>query len=417
MTSFKILFSTGQGRLHLFQSAIAVKKKGIAIEIITGWIPSVLLSEAALNFLGTFVGRSNNLAAGLRKRSPVELSREETIGCGTAEFFLQFLYKLSSWHLLARSKSSYLGWRFFGWQSKFYLRNAQIFHVRSGAGCSGAIERAKKMGMHVVVDHSIAHPKEMELQLKKIDKDVIDKFVDSSPPNAFWDLVLDDCLKADILVVNSEYVRWSFLQEGFDPKKIRVIQLGVNDDFRILDKEYSHNGMLKLIFSGSFAKRKGSLIIIKAIEVLLKLGFNFSLDIVGNTGDTVIPQWLIDCERVRFHGHLSQPELNELLNSSDLYIFPTYTEGCAQSVKEAMAVGMAVVTTKQCGSPIIHGENGYIIMDDSFTELVDAVLELSENPALRLRLGKNAFETVKSGHTWDNYGHEMLKVYKELMGT
>ena len=57
--------------------------------------------------------------------------------------------------------------KIYGNMSCRYLKDAKIFHVRSGSGRGGAIEKAHKKGMKVIVDHSIAHPLFMEKQLKK----------------------------------------------------------------------------------------------------------------------------------------------------------------------------------------------------------------------------------------------------------
>ncbi|RYZ40911.1 MAG: hypothetical protein EOP49_29255, partial [Sphingobacteriales bacterium] len=214
----KAIISTGQGRLHLIYSAIALKQSGTSVKVITGWIPSRLISDKVINFLGKFVGRKNNLAAGLRKRTPTELTREELAACTFSEFYAQFLYKVASYKFLTRAAAEVSGWNMYGVQSRSYIKDAGVFHVRSGAGCGGAIEYARKRGMPVVVDHSIAHPKEMERQLQKAatrDGAVNDPYRLTHPADKFWEVVLKDCMKADILLVNSDYVKQSFVGEGY----------------------------------------------------------------------------------------------------------------------------------------------------------------------------------------------------------
>ena len=65
----KSIISTGQGRLHLIQSAIAIKDQGVDVKVITGWVPGKFFSDKLINNMGRLIGRSN-LAYGLRKRSP-----------------------------------------------------------------------------------------------------------------------------------------------------------------------------------------------------------------------------------------------------------------------------------------------------------------------------------------------------------
>ncbi len=162
----RTIISTGQGRLHLIDSAKYIKKAGVEVNVITGWVPSKYLPDGFLNFIGRFVGR-NNLAYGLRKRRPTELDSNKINTCAFAEFFIQFLFLLSKYKLVKRDNAVVWGWRMYCIQSKKLLKNAQIFHVRSGAGQSGAIEKARKANMVVLADHSAAHLYEIYSQLSK----------------------------------------------------------------------------------------------------------------------------------------------------------------------------------------------------------------------------------------------------------
>jgi len=414
-----VIISTGQGRLHLFQSAIALKNVGADVRIITGWVPSGFFSDKVINLLGGLVGRKGNLAAGLKKRSPLELNKNQVYSCTASEFTLQFLFKLSSNKIISRSTAAILGWKMFGKQSKKYIHDAQIFHVRSGAGVGGAIEHARKKGMHIIVDHSIAHPREMESQLNKAYKNenvVKNKYTDFLPTDDFWKTVLQDCIKADILLVNSLYVKDSFVKNGYPDNKIRIAQLGVNPEFNAVKKSYNIGTYVRLIFTGGFGIRKGAALIIKALLMLRSKGINYRFEVVGSTmGDLVIPDEIGNNKDVIFHGHLPQNEMLPILLSGDIYIFPTYVEGCAQTVKEAMAVGLPVITTFQSGAPIQHKENGFLIEDDNALALALAIEELVLNNELREKIGRNASETISQDHTWLKYGQDVLSIYKELI--
>lgn len=414
----KVILSTGQGRLHLFQSAVSLKKAGVKIKVISGWMPGKNVSDGLINKLGKLTGR-NNLADGLRKRRPQELAAGELKSCSISEFALQALFKLSSYRLLKRTDSAVIGWRLFGWQSRRFIKDADIFHVRSGAGCGGAIRKAKRLGMKVIVDHSIAHPKELERQLNKSVKTGklnYNRYLTLSPSDKFWDLVLDDCLNADCLLVNSEYVKWSFVKEGYPEDRIRIAQLGVNPEFNSLKSIYSSAGKIRLIFTGGFGSRKGAALIIGALQILSKKNIEFSLDVVGSVmNDITIPDWFRKSPSIKLHGYLPQEKMKPLLEQSDIYIFPTYAEGAAQSVKEAMSVGLPVITTRQSGSPIINGENGILIEDDSVEALTEAIIYLGHNIALQEKLGRNAAQTIRENHTWEKFAFRTMEVYRELL--
>ncbi|MBK6282672.1 MAG: hypothetical protein IPF54_08390 [Draconibacterium sp.] len=207
------------------------------VEVITGWVPSAKLPDKFINLIGTLAGR-DNIAYGLRKRRPTELEPGEIKSCAFAEFFIQFLLLLSKFRLIKRDNAVVLGWKTYGWQSKKYIKNASIFHVRSGAGQGGAIRKARKAGMKIIVDHSIAHPNEVFNQLKKSNNGIDDE-MSITPNSGFWQLVLEDCNQANVIQVNSEYVKKSFVENGFNPEIIKVVHLGVRTDFYGLKTDYT----------------------------------------------------------------------------------------------------------------------------------------------------------------------------------
>ena len=146
--SLSIIISTGIGRLHLVQSAIWLSRNGLDVTLIQGWVPA--LSERSLSWVGHRIGHPR-LAYGMRQRCPAELYGRIR-SCASAEFLHQFLIRLARIGIGDYWKSARLTWRYFGWLSSAHLKNASVFHVRSGAGQGGAIRAAKSMGMHVVVD-------------------------------------------------------------------------------------------------------------------------------------------------------------------------------------------------------------------------------------------------------------------------
>lgn len=413
--ALKVIISTGQGRLHLIESANQLKSGSTNIKIITGWIPSQKIPKTLINFIGKIIGRKN-LDSSLKKRLPININREDIGTCAASEFFVNFLFLLTKIGLLNHDMAATVGWTFFGWQSKKYIKNAHIFHVRSGAGQGGAISYARSLGMKIIVDHSIAHPSEVFKQLRKANHDALEQKIWVSPDSRFWQMVLKDCQEADIIQVNSDYVKESFIDNGFSPEKIITIPLGVREDFIGKKQSYTLNKDMKLLFTGGFGLRKGAKIIINAIEILIKKKIRFQLDIIGSViNDCEIPYWFKEHEFIKFHGHIDQDLLRNHLINSDIYIFPSYSEGAAQSLKEAMAIGLPVIATRQSGAPIKHKENGYIIIDDSSIELANAIIFLSKNTELRSKLGKAASVTISSQHTWKIYSYKCRQLYKNLM--
>jgi len=261
-----------------------------------------------------------------------------------------------------------------------------------------------------VVDHSIAHPLELCEQLKKAygsSKVIVD------PSFGLWKYVLHDCLEADIVLVNSEYVRSTFINYGFQESKLSVVNLGVREDFLGLKTSYAIDKEFVILYTGALSKRKGIDLICSAAEMLITTGINFRIIMVGKGEDLSLSDLLLKSGVITLEGHVSQDNLKDYFTKSDIYVFPSYCEGSAQSLKEAMGAGLPVIATNESGAPIIHGENGLLIKSHSSQDLYNAILLLYSNQELRKKLGSSAVLEIRRNHNWEKYSNDLMKVYEK----
>lgn len=313
-------------------------------------------------------------------------------------------------HLVPNGIGQSLTWAFFGRQSRRYLRGNQIFHVRSGAGQGGAIREAKALGMRVVVDHSIAHPAYIERVVSRPGHRSGITVNDS-----FWKLVLKDCSEADVLLVNSEFVRQTFISEGYTASRIEVVYLGVRPDFFGLKETYSLRSLPRLLFTGAFCYRKGADLLIDTLEGLDRLGCTCELHVAGDDSECrPLAQRYRGSSRIVFHGSLPQSELKQLLVAADLYVFPTLAEGCAKSAMEAMAAGLPVVTTLACGLPGVAGKHHLIVQERSAEVWADEIDRLLKQPHRRENIGRAGAALVAEQYRWDDYGRNVAALYSRI---
>ena len=409
----RIILSTGNGRLHLVQSAVNLEKQGVDITLVQGWVPKNPDSWM-VRLSAKIIGR-HNLADGFKKRRP-DSFHGKIVTCTFSEFFIQFLFHLSrKTGFIARNKAALYGWKTFGWQTRKYLKDAQIFHVRSGAGQGGAIEKAKKKEMKVVVDHSAAHPAFMEKALRQEYEEAKKPYM-KGPNDCFWELVLKDCENADILLVNSEFVKKTFVNEGYPEKKIYVAYLGVRKDFQGLKNIYSIKDKIKLLFTGNFGILKGAKYILKALQILDKKDILYELNVAGTYEEAkeIINKYPIKGE-LNLLGHIPQDNLKELLNNADIYIFPSLCEGCASSLMEALAAGLPAVATDESGAPITDNINGCIVPSKNETALSNKIEWLVNNPRERERIGRAAVLLIRENYTWENYARKVVSIYEKCL--
>jgi glycosyltransferase involved in cell wall biosynthesis len=408
MKKIRVILSTN-GPLHLIKSAEFLASL-VDITVIQAWIPN-WFDKFLIRIASKVVGR--DLSKSLKKRTPACLNgRNKSVAL--PEFYFWFCkYFISKQSLNIPIQAA----RMYGFLSKRYIKNTDIFHVRSGSGLGGAIKQAKKKGLKIVVDHSIAHPQFMDKQLRE-EYDKNGMLYEMGMKSPFWQGVVDDCKNADSLLVNSDFVKNTFIESGYDANRIQVVYQGVRKDFFYLKQNYElcdNDAKVKILFIGSFGFRKGGEYILRALQELDKRQFAYEMIVVGSYADA---EKLIDKyrpENISFSGHIIQDELKTFLIESDIYLFPSLCEGCASSGMEAMAAGLPVIATQESGLPIKDGENGIVIPSKNVEAIVDAIIQLSQNDVLRKNVGIAAANTIANNYTWEQYARKVVRIYVDLL--
>ena len=117
-------------------------------------------------------------------------------------------------------------------------------------------------------------------------------------------------------------------------------------------------------------------------------------------------------ERVRFVGSVS--DVRPYHAAADSFALATLYDPFPNAVLEAMASGLAVVTTKRCGAAEIlrEGESGYVRDALDVAGLAEALERL--DPGTSARLGANARDAV-APFTAHRMAQEYLGLYRRLL--
>lgn len=205
-------------------------------------------------------------------------------------------------------------------------------------------------------------------------------------------------------------------------RKIEVVHNGVDTNLYYPSvSQYSMNHFPKL---ASIKTPKvlylSRLVGIKGIQLMIdsmkKVNENSKVHfIIGGTGNIDLSN-ITDRSNVTVLGYVPQKEKPYLYGAADIFVLPSYHENCPLSVLEAMASGMAVIATDVGGvSEIIkNGENGLLIRNSS-EELADAIIKLSNDEKLRIKLGTAARITVENFFTWKKAAQETHEIYQQVI--
>lgn len=205
----------------------------------------------------------------------------------------------------------------------------------------------------------------------------------------------------DLFIVPSDFVKESLLKHKINIKKIKVVPFGV-DTKKFKPKKSSG---FKVAFSGNVNKRKG-------IEYLCDAWKNFDHEGVElNIYGRVYPEarsHLKDLPNCKIHGFV---KIENELPKNSVFVLPSLLEGSAKAIYEALACGLPVITTRNSGSIITDGKEGFIIPIKNSKAVLDKINLLYEDKTLRNRMSKRARKLAEK-YTWEKYANEVIKTYK-----
>lgn len=120
--------------------------------------------------------------------------------------------------------------------------------------------------------------------------------------------------------------------------------------------------------------------------------------------------------QVRFEGRLDRDAILKLYADADLMLNPSRVDNMPNSVIEALACGLPVVSTNVGGVPYIveHEQTALLVPVDKPEAMAAAVLRLCREPDLGARLRSNGLRQVQAWG-WPAVRHQWLSVYRELV--
>jgi glycosyltransferase involved in cell wall biosynthesis len=176
---------------------------------------------------------------------------------------------------------------------------------------------------------------------------------------------------------------------------------------------------LRIAFVGSWIQRKGREELVAVAGALRSQGVPFTLELLG-TGepeDAVRGAFAPEVRaQVRVVPHYRNGELPGLLQGAEVLLFPSHAEGYGMALVEAMACGLAPVTTPVGVAPEVvrDGQTGRLLPVGDVAGLTRAVRALAEDRPRLLAL-RHAAQQVVKGMTWKQAGVRTLRMYEQAI--
>ena len=169
----------------------------------------------------------------------------------------------------------------------------------------------------------------------------------------------------------------------------------------------------RLLYHGRVDRRKGILDLLEALPDEMEL-------VVSGIGPDLEPARAAAAGRpVRFLGQIDYDDVPAVYGEGDVFVSPTYAEGFSNTVLEAMASGLPIVSTTAVGvvDCLRDGENGLLVEPGDVPALAAALERITTDAPLRDRLRATALEEVRRTYAWPQVAGQIAAEYARVAGS
>lgn len=220
------------------------------------------------------------------------------------------------------------------------------------------------------------------------------------------------------VIAVSQQIKREIISLGIPGQQIKVISNGVDlqefypgfssrSDFGLPE------GVPLALFAGDIRTPRKNLDTV--LRSLVQVS-NLHLVVAGETQGSPYPsmaEQLNVNQRVHFIGHCS--DMPNLMQSVDMFVFPSHYEPFGMVVLEAMASGLPVIVSATAGAAeIISPESGFVLTDQTDEKCLSQILQvLSDSPQKCQLLGKAARQVAEK-YSWQQQAKEYVDLFESM---
>lgn len=184
---------------------------------------------------------------------------------------------------------------------------------------------------------------------------------------------------------------------------------------------------IKLVSVSRLTKKKGLEYAIRAVADLVKKYPHIEYRIAGfGVLQKKLQQLIVSLkmqDHIKLVGRLTQEGVRDLLNESHIFVLPSITdksgdqEGIPNSLKEAMAVGLPVVSTYHAGIPelVADGISGFLVEEGDEKALAGRIEYLIVHPEIWKALSQNARRTIEINYEYESVNARLTPLLYSLV--
>ncbi len=402
----------GGGQMRSFETAVGLERAGLLQRYVGGFYfrPERAWGRAVWRFVE---GSGSRLESLLRGRCHPDLAPERVKTHPEADLVYLGLDRIVHLHTASR--------RFLPVRNDWFdarvaatLERERPAAVLCYEGCGlRTFERARRLGIVSVLDQCTAHIRTgQRLFCEEIAR--YPDWADTLPwnfPAWYIERCCTELEMADAIHISSDYAKETLVENGIAAEKIFVNPIAA-DISRFHPRPPQKKGeTFRVLFVGQITQRKGLSYLLEAYRQLALP--NSELLLIG--GLLGVGKGLRVCAGgFRHIPSVAFFDLHRYYHAGSIFIMPSLHESGVLAIHEALASGLPVICTPNCGSVVRDGIEGFIVPIRDIEALKEKILLLYQDRQLREEMGRRARQRAEE-YTWEAYQQRVAELFRALL--
>jgi hypothetical protein len=277
-----------------------------------------------------------------------------------------------------------------------HLENVEMdpeldFFFGFDTNCLETLELMRERGVLAIVDQVDPGTVEEEMVIEEAERWPGWQRVPGRTSQDYRDRRKAEWELADLVLVNSRWSADALVRQGVPRKKIIIVPLAIDLSHEHFRSPTKPDGNLKVLWLGSVILRKGIQYLVEAARLLKNQNIEFLLAGPIGVSEQAVKSFP---DNIKILGRVTRDQLGAIYRQAHVFVLPTISDGFAVTQLEAMAHGLPVITTPNCGEVVTDGVDGFIVPARDSQALAEALARLNDDRGLLAAMSSSAFSTV-----------------------
>lgn len=212
------------------------------------------------------------------------------------------------------------------------------------------------------------------------------------------------------------------------PKKYLLIPHGISEDFKNykpVKVHWPHSALksIKCVYVSNVEMYKHQWNVLRAIDLLRKKGYNIEVSFIGGGHGKALDYFetirkQLDPEH-KFHKlfpFIKNSELPPIVSQHHLFIFASSCENMPNTLMEAMALGLPILSSNRGPMPEVLKSGGVYFNPEDVFSISEALIEVIDDDEKRNNISKLSLKFSKE-YSWEKCSDDTFHALSKLVNT